>query len=318
VTTVPVGFIRVAVAGAQDAANPSLTAVSIPFYGTALYAGAVTGLAGSQTVVVNGAGWTPGQFVSAPSFFRIKSGAATGAFFPVASNTATELLLNTGGVALVGGTPNGQNQVPVMAGDKFEVVPANTLGGVFGSVAVPFQTGASAAVADNLLFFNGTGWGVYYHNGSVWQSPGVAGDQAGAVIPPDSAVFVVRRSIQPLSVYVAGTVPSTQEVLHLPLAASRFVGSRFPTDTTLAGLGLHQSPHWRSGVSASQADNVLVWNGLSGTWESFYHNGVQWRRAGSFLDFNAHPVPAGSGVFVVRKPGGSGDTLVSLPLPYTF
>jgi len=265
---------------------------------------------------VNGAGWTVNQFVSPPTFCRIKSGAGTGAFFPVASNTATQLNLMTGSAVLVSGTPTAANQVPVAVGDKIEIVPANTLGSVFGSATVPFQTGANASAADNVLLFNGSGWSVYYHNGTAWQNPAVPGDQSGAVIPPDNALFVVRRSVAPLSVYVAGTVPSTQEVLYFPVSASRFVGNRFPTDTTLLGLGIHASPEWKKGPSAGQADTLLVWNG--GTWQSFYHNGTHWRRAGSLQNFNAHPVAAGSGIFVVRKPGGAGDALVSLPLPYTF
>jgi uncharacterized protein (TIGR02597 family) len=316
VTTVPVGFIRVQVAPAQNAASPALTAVSVPFYGAALYAGAAASLASTQTINVTGAAWTPNQFVSPPTFCRIKSGAGTGAFFPVASNTATQLTLNTGGATLVSGTPTTPQQVQVLAGDKIEIVPATTLGGLFGATSVPFQTGAGPATADNILLFNGTGWNVFYHNGTAWQSPGAAGDQAGAVIPPDGAFFVVRRSTTPLSVYVAGTVPSTQEVLYFPVAASRFVGSRFPADTTLAGLGLHLNPNWRTGPSAAQADSLLVWTGA--TWQSFYHNGAQWRRAGSFQNFDALPVPAGSGVFVARKPGGTGDALVFLQLPYTF
>jgi hypothetical protein len=216
----------------------------------------------------------------------------------------------------VSGTPTSPQQVQLLAGDKIEIVPANTLGSVFGTTSVPFQTGAGPATADNILLFNGTGWSVFYHNGTTWQSPGTAGDQAGAVIPPDGAFFVVRRSTAPLSVYVAGTVPSTQEVLYFPVAASRFVGNRFPADTTLAGLGLHLNLNWRKGPSAAQADSLLVWTGA--TWQSFFHNGTQWRRAGSFQNFDTLPVPAGSGVFVARKPGGTGDALVSLQLPYTF
>ncbi len=316
VTTVPVGFIRVPVAAAVDAANPSLTAVSVPFYGSALYAGAVTGLSGSQVIVVNGANWTAGQFVSPPTFCRIKSGAGTGGFFPVTANTATQLTLNTGNVSLVGVSPTGSNQVQVLAGDKIEIVPANTLGGLFGTATVPFQTGANAAAADNVLLFNGTSWSVFYHNGTVWQSPIAAGDQSGVVVPPDGAMFVVRRATAPLSVYVAGTVPDSPEVLVLPAALSRFVGNRFPADTTLSGLGIHSNPNWKKGASAAQSDNLLVWNGV--TWESFFHNGTQWRRAGSFLNFNSHPIPVGAGFFAVRKPGGTGDVLVSLPLPYTF
>jgi len=139
-----VGFIRVSVAGAQDAANPSLTAVSVPFYGAASYAGAVTGLGGAQSIVVSGAGWTANQFVSPPTFCRIKSGAGTGAFFPVVSNTTTQLNLSTGSVSLVSGTATTPQQVQVLAGDKIELVPANTLGGVFGAGTVPFQTGVKS------------------------------------------------------------------------------------------------------------------------------------------------------------------------------
>ncbi len=315
VTTVPVGFIRVQVAGATDAVTPSLTAVSVPFYGAATYAGVLTSVDGAQTVSATGAGWAANQFVAPPTYFRLKSGVSTGRFFLVSANTASQLTLNTVGGALVS-TTAGANQVQVQVGDKFELVPANSLGAVFGTTSVPFGTGATAAVADNLLLFNGSDWKVYFHNGTQWTAAVGGGNQNETVIPPDSAIFILRRSTTAISVYLAGTVPSTSEVAVLPTAASRFLSNRFPTDTTLLGLGVHASPNWRSGASAAQADNLLLWNGA--TWESFYYNGGQWRRSGSLLNFNSQAVLAGSGVFVLRKSGGTGDTVVSFPLPYTF
>lgn len=316
VTTIPVGFIKLTIAGALDVSTPSCTPASIPFYGQALYVGKITSVSGPQSLSVKEPGWIVNQFTSSPTYCRIKTGAATGAFFLVSSNTNSQLNLNMGLKAFVSSPAANSQQLQVVAGDQVEVVPANTLGGIFGFRMVPFQTGIDASTADNILFFNGTNWSVYYHNGNGWRAPGATTDQSETIIPPDEAVMVLRRGLTSLTIYFSGVVPSTQELLFLP-HISRFVGSRFPVNMTLRETGIQLNSGWLTGISAARSDNLLMWNQEARTWDNFFYDGIRWRKAGSFLSWDEQPIPAGSGVFIIRK-NTTAETVITFPLPYVF
>jgi len=316
VTTVPVGFVKVTVAGAADATKPSLTALSVPFYGAVSYAGTISSVDSTSALSSSAAAWTSGQFVSAPTLLRIKSGASTGRFFLISANTSTQVSLTTGGYSLVTTTPTVGTQLQVAVGDKFEIVAANTLGSVFGAGSVALQTGASASVADNVLAYSPStnGWITYFHDGASWRDAAVSGNQNNVVIAPDAALFVLRRATTAVDLYFSGTVPSTNEVADWAGSSGRFFGNRFPVDTTLGALGAHTSPNWKSGLSAGSSDNILVWNGS--TWSCFYYNGTHWRRAGSLKDFDTQALPAGGGMFITRR--GTSSVTGTLQLPYTF
>jgi len=84
------------------------------------------------------------------------------------------------------------------ATNRFPV--GTTLGGASGLnlQALPnWQTGASAAVADNVYIWDGTGWGVFFHNNTSWRKTGSFANQDSQSIPIGGALFVVRKSTAP-------------------------------------------------------------------------------------------------------------------------
>ena len=111
-----------------------------------------------------------------------------------------------------------------------------------------------------------------------------------------------------------GTVPSTLEQSEIPSGSSAF-SNRFPVDLTLAGLGLQGIPGWVAGATAASADNVYLFNGTA--WVKYYYSnavGSAWWKQSGNTDRGTTPIPAGTGVFIVR----AGSTaLLSQALPYT-
>jgi len=308
VNTPPVGFIKVPIAPAVDAATPSSTIISVPLYGTVSYTGVVSAVNDAESSIsAANATWTASQFASAasPHLVRIKTGTSMGRFFLITAHTTTgKLTIDKRGHTLQGN---------IAANDALEILPARTLGNVFGTTTATLKTGATVADADNVLIWNGSNWSSYFHNGTKWLLDGSTDNQNAAVIFPDEGIFIVRRDTAPLDLVMTGGVPTTSENSDLPAAGSILLSNRFPVDTTLQALGLHSTPNWRKGVSANAADTVNLWNGKS--WQSFYHNGTNWKRSGSGLVFDTQAIPAGAAIFVTRA--NAQATSFTQAIPYT-
>ena len=317
VTTIPVGFNTSVVPAAVDASNPSSTVLSAPFYTPADFTGAVGSVDSANQLSITGAAFAAGQFTATPHLARMKSGPSAGRFFLITSHTATQLTVDALGYSLTSAAPASTTQTQVTVGDSCEILPANTLGTLFGTSTVPFQTGATAADGDNVYLFNGTSWDVFYHNGTNWKRSGSLVNQNNAVVYPDRGLFVLRRATTPLNLTFLGTVPSSTERTDFPGAVSSFKSVRFPVDTTLLGLSLQSLPNWLAGATAADSDNVYLWNGTS--WSVFYYNGANWKKSGSLVNANTQVIPLGTAMFVVRQSAatGSQSTLVQT-LPYTL
>ena len=318
-TTTPVGFVTVTVPAAADASTPSSSVLSIPLYAAADYVSTVATIDSTTQFSLTGAAWTASQFAvsTAPRLVRIKVSttvpANIGRFFLVSANTTNQLT-----VILPSGTTNISNVLSV--GDSCEIVPASTLGSVFGTTTPVVQTGTSS-VADNVLIWNGSNWATYYHNGTIWKKGGVIGstDFSGTVIYPDEGVFFIRRATSSLPLTMMGTVPSTVERSDLPVQASTLLSNRFPIDTVLSGtngLNLQNVTGWTAGATSNTADNVFVWNGTN--WKTYYYNGSIWKKTGVIGSTDQGPITtitAGSAVFITRI--GAATATLSQALPYT-
>jgi len=315
VPSIPVGSIDVVIPAA-DPSQPSMKALSVPFNNVPSYVGGIYSLDASNKLSVTGAPWVSGDMVSVPTYVRLKSGLGKGRFFLVNSNTSSQVTLDTGGFTLVSSPAENPNQIQVNVGDKVECIPASTLGTLFGANSTQLQTGANATLADNVLLYDGTRWKVYFHDGTTWRNPQADGSQNNVVIPPNTGFFVRHRGASPLTLVFSGIVPTTPEAVGLSKGSSRFTGNRFPMDSTLAGLGLQSTQGWTSGVNASAADGVKLWNGVK--WEHYYYNGTNWRKAGSILNYDDVAVPAGSGIYVVRQKGSTADVTLGFAVPYAF
>lgn len=319
-TTVPAGFITITIPAAANGSTPSNRALSIPLYKTADFVGVVASVDSANQVTLTGAVWTANQFasVTAPRLLRIKTGANTGKFFLVTANTPNQVTVD-----LTGSGVANLNTVLTASTNTCEVVPANTIGSVFGNATNPpsMLPGATSDVADNVLLWNGgTGaWDKYFWTGTIWKRTGGV-DRSNVVIYPDDGVFVVRRdTAAPLNITFMGTVPSTNEQSGVAASGATFMANRFPVDTTLGALGLHNIPGWVAGATSDAADVVYVWNGTSNVWDKYFWTGSIgspvniWKRTGN-TDRSNTVISAGTAVFITHT-GSSFD--LAHTLPYT-
>ena len=308
VATVPVGFTTATIAAATDASTPTSTVISVPFYQTAAFAGPVTSVDSASAVSSSSASWTANQYAATPFLLHFKSGNTVGRYFLITANTSTQLTVANRGYDLT---------TIAAAADTFEILPAYTLGTLFPTSGLQFQTGPSASQADNILLWNGTTWDTFYNNGNNWKKGGNLAIQDGVILYPDEGLFIIRRATTPVTLTFVGTVPSTTERSDLVGPASTFVSNRFPVDTTLLSVGFQNLPNWLSGSSASQADNVYIWNGT--TWGFFYYNGTNWRKGGSLVNANTQAIPSGTAMFVIRQSTATGTSgTLAQNLPYTL
>jgi uncharacterized protein (TIGR02597 family) len=325
-TTVPVGFVTITIPAAIDANTPSSRAISVPLYKSADFVGAVASVDSANQITFSGAAWTAGQFASptAPRLVRIKTGANTGKFFLVTANSNNQLTVDLAGTGIAH-----LNTIITTAptADTCEVVPANTIGSVFGNVTTPpaLVAGATSATADNVLLWNGTAWDTYFWTGNVgtpnniWKRSGNT-DRSNVVIYPEDGVYVVHKdTVNQAVITIMGSVPSTSEQSGIAASGSTFLANRFPTDNTLGGLGLHLLPGWVAGATSSTADSVYVWNTTTRAWDIYFWTGTIgtpnniWKRSGN-TDRSSTPILAGTAVFIAH----SGAALnLNQALPYT-
>jgi len=339
VSTLPVGFNTATIAAAASATSPTGNVVSAPFYQIATFQGAVTSIDSSNQLSFSGANLP--NLTATPFLAHVKTGNSTGRFWVITANTTTQITLDISdvdstpdvkGYPIVTGAPT-VSQTQMAVGDSVEIVPANTLASLFGVTGNGnFQTGASAAVADNILLYNqkSKAWDTYYNNGTHWRlGSSLNPNLDNTVVLPDRGMFILRRNTSATSVTFLGTVPSTDEKTDIPGPGSAFISNRYPVDMTL-GTGDTTNKtqlnfnvkvaNWKTGSSASQADNVLLWNTASKTWDTYYHNGTHWRVSNSLNpNLDAQIVPLGAAMFIVRQNSSSGiSPTFAQSLPYTL
>ena len=319
-TTTPVGLMKVTIPAASSTTTPKQTTLSVPLYGTADFSGLVASVDGINQFTLAGATWTANQFASptAPRLARIMASvtaAHVGRFFLISGNTTNGQLQ----VVLPPGVTTVASEVSV--GDTCEVVPANTLGALFGTASTLFATGATSATADNLQLFNGTTWDTYFHNGSSWVKVGdaTAASQNSEIVYPDEGIFVLRRKTTALTLTLSGTVPSTAEQSGLaeavgPTLGTTFLANRFPVGTTLNGLALQNTLNWTAASTVTNADRVLIWN--MHEWNTYYFNGSQWRQSGQTVDKGSTAIPINAAVQVIRR--STVRSVLTQPRPYTL
>ncbi|MCE9609337.1 MAG: hypothetical protein K8R23_03820 [Chthoniobacter sp.] len=328
-TTTPVGFVTVTIPAAPSANVPSSRALSIPLYKSADFVGAVAAVDSVNQLSLTGAAFTVGQFASttAPRLVRVKTSATAahvGKFFIITANTATQLTVDLTGT----GVTNIADVITAgVTPDTVEILPANTIGTVFGNASTlpTLAAGATASAADNVLLWNGTAWDTYFWTGTagspnnIWKRTGNT-DRSNTVIYPDDGVFVVHKDTGSQAVItLMGTVPSTSEQSDIGASGNSFLANRFPTDTTLGSLGLHLLPGWSSGATANSADTVNVWNATTSAWDTYFWTGLIgspnniWKRTGN-TDRSSTVISAGTAIYIAH----TGASLnLTQALPYT-
>lgn len=303
VLTVPEGRLALAIAGNQD------TSISFPLHDTGSASGQMAGFitaVGVNTLDNAHAAWTAGELsqAAAPWLLRVTSGAAAGRLFTistVAANTAVRVTLLNAGTDLT--------TLGIVPGaDTYELIPADTIAGLFPSGAL--QSGTTAT-ADLLMLWNGSAWLTYYHDGTQWMRQGV-GPSGNTIVRPDQG-WLLRRRGGSLSIVLDGRVPSTAALLPVAKGNTSFVGA-LPVPLTFAEWNIQALPGWTSQpANPASGDHVKLWNGSA--WLTYYHDGSQWMRQGVGPASATQLNRPGRPIMIVR-PSGSGTDFLINPKSY--
>lgn len=310
--TVPVGYMT------YSLPSGATTPVGISLSESNVHTGPVATVTANAISAAN-VTWTANQFATAgaPHFVNIMSGAQVGRTLLITGNTA-----NTVTVA-EGDTPLNTTGFALAAGDRFEIVPGDTLGTLFGGTAetVALQGGTSRATADTVEIFNGAVFDSYYFNTTVgtWVVGESTASANNVVLYPWQGLMVTRKGPN-TSFVVTGRVPSTPLLTRLPSDTNSVVAVRFPTDTTLASLTFSGLGTWLKGNSPFKSDTISLWTGTR--WKSFWQkpDGKWYDSEGGGTDEGATPITAGSVIGILKRGtvnSGSG-TYFTQTLPYNL
>lgn len=344
--TDPVGFTTT-----TNGLSNSDTFVSLPFTRSPEFTGTVQSVT-SNTISVSGFPWTANQFVyvggTQPKHYYALLGAAgttnpkEGRSFPITSNTANSLTLDTGTDSLIG-VPSGAALLVIPYWTLNTVLPASNANVSFTpttstrsfktEVLIPANsaTGVNLAYSQICFFSNNvngstgnTGWRVLGDNST---------DHGDDALAPESYVVVRNLSSAPtLPLVVAGAVLTKKLAVPLVAPASGSPGQDKavcmvrPIDVTLANTGLN--PTDSSFVATTDTndykdrlliyDNAQVALNKSPSAIYFYSNNVNgttsnigWRLVGDNTTPHDSDVIASGNGFIVRKAAaGAGQTVV--------
>lgn len=305
--------------------NGSISSFGVPLLSLPTFTGFTTAV-GTNTLTVSGVTWTTNQFAAAgsPYFITIRTGAEAGRTLLVTANTANTLTvdaedtpLNTAGFAVVANT------------DAFELYAGKTLGSLFGTTATSgtlssgVQGGSSTATADNIYVPSGNSTVTYYFSTTLnfWVLDGTTTSANNLILYPDDGYLIYRNGATANLGFVTGRVPSSKLLSKIPGGATTEISSRFPADTTLAGLNFGSPGTWITGTSDATADNLSVWNSGGWYWQTYYKNtSNQWIEVGGDgTDQSAIPIPTGSALQIVKRGTATGSTsFLGQALPYGF
>ncbi len=309
--TKPVGGIAVSVTGGTTVA-PITTRFAIPLTDTPAASGITVGQISaltSSTITVSNANWVSGA-LSATNFpyaVRLTSGAGEGATLTVAANTADTL------------TVSGRDltQLGVAAGDKFRLIPIDTLNTLFGSTT--FLGGANSDSADVVTLSSTVSLSYYYNNSlNRWvRTTGPTSDRGNTPIPPDSVISVTRKSGQ-LTLYFTGVVPDSKFNFLVANSGTTYTHTGFPKDVTIGALAVQNNvAGWVGSSTATNSDTLAVNSG--GTWLTYFYNGSFWQRTtGPATNRDAIVISAGTPIQFFKRGSAAGFSAFTRAVPYTI
>ncbi|MEM9478510.1 MAG: hypothetical protein AAGA58_02485 [Verrucomicrobiota bacterium] len=287
--TDPVGFFEVTL-------NPGFNFVSSGTANAVDYEGIL-----DNTYTDTGA-FSAGEFDQGATYpthyLEIAEGVNEGARIDIASNTAdtiTPVDSPAGSAATFAGFLDGSTAAVIR---KHRTI-SDIFGGAAGGTApadLQIDAGTSAAGADRILIWNGTGFNppIFYNNffiGSGWSG---ATDAGNLPIPPGAGLVVEDNNGDSDVIVQDGHVKVTNTIIDLPVGFS-LINSPVALDRTYSQLfggsaGGTAPPDLvlQAGTSAAAADNILTWNGSGFDAPAFYNNffiGAGWSPGDNSISF---------------------------------
>lgn len=133
---------------------------------------------------------------------------------------------------------------------------------MFADDAVAATSGGSASDADNIKVWNGSGYNTYWFRkpkkgNSFWVSDEDITVETQSTLPEGNGAFYVNNAPTNEVLTISGEVRSTDQTLRI-YPGYNLLENPFPTELPITAFTVAGA---KSGGSASDADNIKLWNG---------------------------------------------------------
>lgn len=306
VTTDPVGFIKLTVAGTNGAGGTKTSLAGLGLQQPVLYQGVAESV-GANSITDTEGTWTANLYNGTGNacYVEILSGTNAGVILDIATTSVSPTKTITTVQNLPAGTP---------ASVSFRIRKHWTLSSLFGATNQGGLFPGSNSTADQVQLLDPAtgGFETYFYSsggkpGIGWRKiGGGSSDQKDQVIYPDEGIVFQRQQVNPVSLVVMGSVKTGKT--STPIAAGiNVVGNMYAASLTLNDSGLASSGI--SQGSSATADLVMLFNGSG--YDSYYYSsggkpGVGWRMVGGgSTDASGVLIPVGAAV-VIQRNGSTG------------
>jgi hypothetical protein len=304
VTTEPVGFTKLRIAGKAKKQTSASSYLGINLVNPPIYQGTVTSR-GSQSIGDAEADWVEDQFNGANGdcYLEIVSG-------PFAGITSDILATNAANKTL---TIDDDLSSFLSGGERFKIRKHRTIADVFGkNNESGLKSSTSFSSSDEVRLFNPVTqtFLIYYFDSARrgWRtSADVVTDVSNTKLYLDQGVAIRRRATGDLTLIVTGAVKTGPTVV--PMGAnSNLPANMYPAGLlTLGNCGLYKggTSGFAGASKVSSADEVQIWSGTA--FKRYFYKtggsgGIGWRNSANLsVDASNTLIPLGSSVYVVRK-----------------
>lgn len=293
-TTPIVGFHTLDVKGAPDG-SVAFNVVGVGVFNSTDYQGVLSAVNGAAIEDAN-ANFNAGQFDGGYFVEFLGDSIVTGLIVDIVSTAPTSLTLAEDlSAALQGNEP-------------YQIRKHHTLNSLFPADS-GLNGGFFASLADQVGLFDpateATFTFFYHSSRQQWESTTVAGVDAGdTIIHPGQGMIISRRGTDDLGIKVLGTVRGNKTLVPIE-DGFNVLGNVVPIDVSLDQLAFENS--LTGGVFASLADQVSLFDAISGATQSFFYHTVrqQWEATNQAgVDAGNAVIPAGGGFIIKNEKSG--------------
>ena len=329
VATNPVGYITLTVTGTGGTEPSALSFLGLGLTQPAKVQSTLSSASGA-VITDTQATWTDNEYNGANGNFYVEltSGSGVGLTSQIIATTASTQSL----------TLAENLSAYITSGVSYAVRPNWTVASVFGATNSAGLGGGSATTADQILVYNSLTqqYTTYYYktttfppnSGTGWRTTAsTSADASGDPFNPYDGILIRRYQSSNLAVTLPGAVKiGTSD---LPVNAGlNILGNVYPGGTfTLGTSGLYtgSTASGVSGGSSTTADQVLIYNAVSGTYSTYYYkttafppsSGTGWRStASTSADASGTALPVGGSILIKRLANSSFEWVA--PQPFTL
>jgi len=322
VSTDPVGFVTLPVAGASGGEARAFSYLGISLLNPVRYQGTITSFT-SYAMTDRNASWTADEFNGANGDF----------FLEIISGPYAGLMTDILATAVPGNTLRTADDLSSLlaAGELYSIRKHRTLGDVFGeSNENGLNGGATVSEGDEVRVLDAATqtFSTYYFKtggfgGIGWRGDTDAvADASGTILYPDQGLLIVRKVAGDINLILTGAVKTGPTVVPVDRNIN-LVANIYPAGPlTVANSGLYvgnDSLGLAGGETISIADEVRIFDGS--IFQSLFYKtggfgGTGWRRStDAVTDASQMAIPPGSSIYVIRKNGRAAFAW-QIPQPY--